>query len=710
MQNLTIALKKIVNDVSHTKTRQFVVLSGAQQWAFELLAHVISESDCLWLGDSHTDCGIAMAKAKMVLGREYNQLVFNAYSGFNPEAFGQSVGTLKGGGVCFIIVPPWNEWPLYDDPDYVRYVASPDKVDNVNHFFITRLQRVITEDEQAILIHESDDGVSFNWNSPAELAESKNTKTESIFANEQQAQCVDSIRRVSNGHRNRPLVISADRGRGKSSALGLAAAKLLQEALTHIVVTAPKVSSVDSLFKHAQQLLVGSEIQSNKLHWQDKTIEFIAPDDLISRLPNCDLLMVDEAAAIPTPMLTIIAQRYSRLVFATTIHGYEGTGRGFALRFLKTLKAFSPDMRSFELSKPIRWQDNDAVELITNKALALNFKTMNIDSQLMNFDCLSTDYKIISQLELVKNDALLEQVFGLLVLAHYQTSPSDFRQLLDAPDLYIFIATHKDEVVGVSLVLKEGELESSLSREVALGKRRLRGHLLPQSLLAQMGMSNAAQFSYARIMRIAVHPQLQHSGIGSKLDEFVTQWAGELNIDILGSSFGATSSLTKYWFKNDYSPVRLGFNKDSASGTHALMVLKPLNEKVKRLVADCHQQFRKSFRYDIANHFTTLDASLVITLIAQYTPQTTLDEFERYNLDTYINGARPFEQVGYMLEEIIWCSGLSLATLNDAEQSIIVQRVLQRAPWIDVIQSLGLSGKKEAALALRQAITIWSKT
>lgn len=713
MSNTIHNLQKLVSDFSQTTARQLVVLSGTQAWAFEQLNSVVSLSDCLWIGESNTDIDVAMNKAKMALGQEYNQLVFNAYSGFNPDAFGQTIGTLNGGGVCFIIAPPWSNWASYNDPDYLRYIASPQQIECVNPYFLSRVQRIINDDEHAIIIHQKDiksDGkLTYAFTETAELTSLSNQLTDSHFATQEQKGCVDHIIKVSSGHRNRPLVISADRGRGKSSALGLAAAMLLQENLTHIIITAPNVAALDSFFKHASELLIGSEIQSNTLHWQGKSIEFVAPDALINHLPSCELLLIDEAAAIPTPMLTVLARKYSRVVFATTIHGYEGTGRGFALRFLNSLKDISPQMRRFELSQPIRWQENDPLELLSNKLLGLDFKAVNLDSQIDAFNAERVIYQLISQQELMVNESLLEQVFGLLVLAHYQTSPSDFRQLLDAPDLYIFIATHNNDVIGVSLVLKEGQLDEELCKDIGQGKRRLRGHLLPQSLLAQVGVVSAGQYSYGRIMRIAMHPQLQHKNIGSELDAYVTQWAITQKIDALGASFGATAQLSKFWFNNNYYPVRLGFNKDSASGTHSLLVMKVVDDTphLKEVMNVGHQQFLRSFRYDIANHFSQLDDQLVVILMSQNIVKKALNDFDRYNIETFIDGPRPFEQVSYILENNLWNSLGSLAMLGDIHQSILVQRVLQRHTWTDLSKQLSLTGKKEAQSILRQAVKAW---
>ncbi|MFP3345534.1 tRNA(Met) cytidine acetyltransferase, partial [Halomonas sp. SIMBA_159] len=71
---------------------------------------------------------------------------------------------------------------------------------------------------------------------------------------------------------------------------------------------------------------------------------------------------VDEAAAIPAPMLQKMLSSYSRVVFASTIHGYEGTGRGFAIKFTSVLDAMTPQWRACSMTSPIRWAAGDPLE------------------------------------------------------------------------------------------------------------------------------------------------------------------------------------------------------------------------------------------------------------------------------------------------------------------------------------------------------------
>lgn len=702
MQTLTQSLLSLVNDFSTTRCRQLVVLSGEQQWAIDLLSKVLKSQQTLWLGDGD-DNSVAMNKAHLSLGREYQQLVFNAYSGFHPDAFGQALGSLVGGGVCFMVAPSWTQWSQFNDPDYLRYVAIPEEMNKVSRHFIPRLMTLLENDSQAIVVKQ-DQPNAINWQLPVRVM---NNPVVTPYATTEQQQCVTAVVKVATGHRNRPLVINADRGRGKSSALGISVAQLLTNKLSHIVVTAPKFAALDSVFRHARELLTGCEIKQNTLHWQGKQLEFVAPDELVQQRPDCELLLVDEAAAIPSPMLEVLAKHYSRVVFATTIHGYEGTGRGFALRFLPKLAQLAPDVRRIALSEPVRWQVEDPLEAFCNKLLGLEFKAVNLSSQ-FDVDAFNAiAFLEITQQELTEDEVLLEQLFGLLVLAHYQTSPSDFRQLLDAPNLRIFIARWQDQILGVSLVLLEGPLTEELSKQVALGKRRLKGHLLPQSLLAQMGFVDAANYRYGRVMRIAVHPDVQQHGIGSALDNHVTQWAMDNQLDVLGSSFGATSDLTQFWLNQGYTPVRLGLNRDSASGTHSLMVIKVLDERVSLFVDEAAEQFSLSLRYDLAGVHQYLEAALVVKLLSTCKVFATPSAFERYNLNNFITGNRPVEQVNYLIEKLLLSNISPLRELSCIQQQLLVGRILQRQSWSYLASTLGFSGKKATQSALRQAVSTW---
>ena len=67
---------------------------------------------------------------------------------------------------------------------------------------------------------------------------------------------------------------------------------------------------------------------------------FMAPDALLSSSETADWLIVDEAAAIPAPLLHQLVARFPRTLLTTTVQGYEGTGRGFLLKFCARFPIF----------------------------------------------------------------------------------------------------------------------------------------------------------------------------------------------------------------------------------------------------------------------------------------------------------------------------------------------------------------------------------
>lgn len=91
----------------------------------------------------------------------------------------------------------------------------------------------------------------------------------------------------------------------------------------------------------------------------------MAPDALLASTLEADWLVVDEAAAIPGPLLEKLAARFPRVLLTTTVQGYEGTGRGFLLKFCTRFS----DLQRYSLSTPVRWAAGCPLERVVARAL-----------------------------------------------------------------------------------------------------------------------------------------------------------------------------------------------------------------------------------------------------------------------------------------------------------------------------------------------------
>lgn len=65
--------------------------------------------------------------------------------------------------------------------------------------------------------------------------------------------------------------------------------------------------------------------------------QYITPDDH-SLLSAADLVLVDEAAAIPLVHVSAAASRAPLALLSSTVSGYEGTGRALSLKLFAQLQ------------------------------------------------------------------------------------------------------------------------------------------------------------------------------------------------------------------------------------------------------------------------------------------------------------------------------------------------------------------------------------
>ncbi|MCZ7683652.1 MAG: hypothetical protein M5U28_34720 [Sandaracinaceae bacterium] len=120
------------------------------------------------------------------------------------------------------------------------------------------------------------------------------------------------------------------------------------------------------------------------------------------------------------PLLTQVVLRHprARIAFATTARGYEGTGRGFVLRFLEWLKTLDRPLASHALSEPIRWAAGDPLERLVFDALLLDAEPARLE---LDVDLAGVRHARLERDALAGDERLLREVFGLLV--HAPTGP-----------------------------------------------------------------------------------------------------------------------------------------------------------------------------------------------------------------------------------------------------------------------------------------------
>ncbi|ARN76417.1 hypothetical protein BST96_13690 [Oceanicoccus sagamiensis] len=691
-----------------SRQRGLVVLAGERHWACELLKDLDLVQSPLWVSDKAPDnvSSIERAKARQYLGREIDGVIYDAWAGFDPDALAAVSGALVGGGLFILLVPPLHQWPSYHDPDYQRLFVHPVQAEDISGRFIQHIIRHIRADKNALLI-EQNQPITFIPVTPIVSAPLIPMADHCLTAD--QSQAVNAITNVLTGRSRRPLVIRSDRGRGKSSALGIASASLMQQRDCRIIITAPRLESVQAVFEHAARLLAVEPSPGciDCIDYQQSRLQFIAPDKLIRNKPDADLLLVDEAAAIPAFILEHYLSRYNRIVFSTTVHGYEGSGRGFDIRFKQTLDNKTPQWQSCVLQQAIRWADNDPVENWLFDSLLL--KVSAIDKDLFAAcdpkQCVS---ELLNRDQLLDNSADLEQLFSLLVSAHYQTTPADLRNILDGPNISIWVSRYRGHIIAAALLADEGGFDKSLAESIWQGTRRPQGHLIAQSLSAHCGFKEAPLLRYQRVMRIAVNPLLQRQQIGKQLLAEIVLEARQQGVDCIGSSFAATADVLQFWRSVQCIPVRLGTARDASSGCYSAMVLSALSVAGESLLTKASQRFGEYLPRDLSVHYPQLEPALAIALLLDINTQSIyLDQQAWLDIEAFVLGHRQYQTCHLALWKlaVLALSNKALvAILSQEQQQLLVLRVMQQLPISEVVEQTELSGKKALQEALREII------
>ncbi|WP_082804192.1 tRNA(Met) cytidine acetyltransferase TmcA [Erwinia sp. ErVv1] len=650
--------------------RRLLVLSGTSAWAEAQAGEWINAlpGDWLWLGDKpQSPLHCAFPALRTLLGREFLHAVFDARQGFHAEALAVLAGTLKAGSWLLMLVPPWQSWAALPDNDSLRWSERDLPVATPN--FIRRLQGLIEQDKDVALIAQPNQPSPMpmpmalpvlhpdlpgdpDWPRAATPSQSSSfspVPTESDWQPKHMLQQQRLLNRLLSSDPG-IFVLIAPRGRGKSALAGQLAARWPGRCL----VTAPGKVSTAVLEQFAGEQFA-----------------FIAPDRLLETPPDhlpagIDWLLIDEAAAIPTPLLTRLVRLYPRVLLTTTLQGYEGTGRGFLLKFCATL----PDATLLTLDEPLRWAADDPLERFTGDALLFADLIPEPGAG-------DVRYIFPEQADWQHNPSQLSAIYQLLASAHYRTSPLDLRRMMDAPGMHFSAALQGEQVQGALWLTDEGGLSETLSNAVWAGFRRPRGNLVAQSLAAHAGFAEAAQMRSRRISRIAIAPALRRQGVGREMVLRTLDKSAQL--DFLSVSFGFTESLWAFWRACGFSLVRLGSQKEASSGCYSAMAMLPVSDRGKTLCTRAVQRLVCDWpwlkkRIDLPG----LDFPVVA--------DRRLNDDDWYELAGFAWAQRPLEACVGSLGRLLHHSVFDLALLHGAVEEGVEAAIL--------CERYGLSGRK----------------
>lgn len=373
------------------------------------------------------------------------------------------------------------------------------------------------------------------------------------------------------------VAITSGRGRGKSASLGLATAAAIHVGLNNIFVTSPSPENLSTFFEFVfkgfdaleyeeqsdyeiiQSTNVefsGAVVRINMFRDHRQTIQYIEPGDA-SKLSHAELVVVDEAAAIPLPQVKALISSCNAFM-ASTINGYEGTGRSLSLKLLQQLRvqsgqagsavvasssaeAATPSRRPLHeitLEESVRYSPNDPIEAWLHQLLCLDATSALPPSttcppphtcQLyyVNREVLFSGHS--------ESEAFLQQMVALLVASHYRNSPDDLQVLCDAPAHHLFVllpplpnssSATLPTILAVLQVCMEGDIPPSVSKAIKSRGERPSGDLVPWLLSAQFLQPDLTQMKGVRVVRVATHPDYQSMGYGSRAINLLSDYYG----------------------------------------------------------------------------------------------------------------------------------------------------------------------------------------
>lgn len=530
-----------------------------------------------------------------VLGNTFGMCILQDFEALTPNLLARTIETVEGGGLIVLLLRSLSSLTslctmVMDVHERFRTESHSEAAGRFNERFLLSLASckacVVMDDELNILpisshirsitpvsVKEDSEGLSEAERDLKDLKEQLDDHfpvgplIKKCCTLDQGKAAVTFLDAILDKTLRSTVALLAARGRGKSAALGLAVAGAIAAGYSNIFVTAPSPENLKTLFEfickgfdsldykeHIDYDVVKSvnpefkkaTVRINIYKQHRQTIQYVQPHES-EKLSQVELLVVDEAAAIPLPVVKSLLGPY--LVFlSSTVNGYEGTGRSLSLKLLQQLEeqsqitsknvegSFSGRLfKKIDLNESIRYASGDPIESWLNALLCLdvanaipNISRLPPPSECelyyVNRDTLFSYHK--------DSELFLQRMMALYVSSHYKNSPNDLQLMADAPAHHLFVLLgpvdeSKNQLPDILCVVQVC-LEGKISRRSAI-QNLSEGHLpfgdqIPWKFCEQYRDTVFPSLSGARIVRIATHPSAMRLGYGSAAVDILTRY------------------------------------------------------------------------------------------------------------------------------------------------------------------------------------------
>lgn len=648
------------------------------------------------------------------LGITLDFVVLDIRINFSPNIIISLIETVRGGG--FIVLIGLNETSWLDSVNRTYFPHTTKSY--LLKWFLTRIK--LTKNCYLVFDEKINFQMYFKQHT---FTENLTTSVNSYPVTHDQKKIIEklSIDLSRRKKDNKINFVIADRGRGKSAAIGLAICNLITNSPhkpVRVIISSLTPRNLESFFQTIEKY---SKTQNIKIILKKRKglihgINFSNGSRIVYNPPTlnlkdikCDTLIIDEAAAFPQDKLNEILNLRVKRIFISTIHGYEGTGRSFQYKIVSQVKKRS--RIRFEIHKleiPIRYSLEDSIEKLVNQTFLLDIESPIYEGKISDIKKQHLEFAIYRNSADFFNEnyiSKLREIMGVLMYAHYRNQPNDLLLIADSNRHFLASLEYTPESAEKQVLLAfQLAEEGNMSQEIidkALEGDYIHGELIPTLALRQFSF-DFASLRGIRIVRIAAHPDYINKGLGRiainhLLEEFKTY-------DWIGVSFGASLKLIKFWRKFGFSIVQIRPNRSKETGEWNVVFLKPLSTSASKIIDQVSQDFIFQFIPLLNQSLFEMKPELAVEILRSCSSTTTykpvITGSGKYRLERYIQGHLNFLLAVDVLQEltISYFVNPKQIKLSSAQELILTSRILQGRTWSQSLGKTGLS--REATFGL----------